>query len=362
MTARVAHLLPRAPGMMDGVADYALELARGLRDLYAIESVFLPHESTDGSHAGSFSIVPLRHPAAAFACAKDCDALVLHYVNYGFQKRGVPLSFLSLVKSLHQQCGGALLVIFHELFATGPPWRSEFWLHPLQRRIARELARIADARVVSCESMQRQLETLADDLSTVVQPVTSTWGEPELDQAQFNTRDPHCWVVCGGTALLERSFVSLLKSAAALPSDIAPRKVYLLGGSDNPRIRDLLNSEPAFAAEYFPNIAPAAAAPLFRAAAFAWLDYFTSRNVPADVLLKSSTFIGLSAHAVPCIVPAKRGAISVNGDAYPAAFTSSEIPPPRELADAASRGYAWYHRHAAHAVLARTVAEQLQLG
>ena len=358
MSANVLQLLPRAPGTLDGVGDYALTLARALRRQHGIGSVFIARE-TQGEAVESFPVFPLADFSKARAAQETCDGVILHYVNYGFQKRGVPVTLVDLLKQLRRECGSALLVIFHELFATGPPWRSEFWLRPLQKKIARRLAELADARLISCESMRQQLEKLSPNLSAVVRPVTSTWGEPELRDAQLRGRDPRRWIICGGTALVERSLGSFLKMR--FPPELAPHKLLVVGGAQNPHVRALLNAPASFTAEYFPDVTPECAAPMFRAAAFAWLDYFSSSRVPADVLLKSSTFLALCAHGIVPVLPTVRGAIAIDGDALPGPFTASKMPDASERGATAVAIYQWYHRHASIAALTRTVAQQLQL-
>ena len=359
MNPNVLHLLPRAPGTFDGVGDYALALARGLRERHGINSVFVARETETKTEIDSFRIFALQDLPRARVANERCDGLILHYVNYGFQKRGVPVTLASLLKSLQRESDAALVVIFHELFASGPPWRSEFWLQPLQKKIARDLARLADARVISCESMRDQLEKLSPGSNAIVQPVTSTWGEPVLDETQLCERDPHCWVICGGTALVERSLRSFLKMSA--PAECAPQKLFVIGGAQNSHVRALLNAPANFAAEYFPAISPKDAAPMFNAAAFAWLDYLDSSNVPADVLLKSSTFNALCAHGIITAMPFVTGEISINGDQLPTPFAVSKMPAASERTDTAVGIYQWYHRHASSKSLTKTVAQQLQL-
>jgi hypothetical protein len=355
----VLQVLPRAPGTLDGVGDYALALARGLRDQHGIDSVFVAHETEAKHEIDSFPIFALEEFSRARVAHETCAGIILHYVNYGFQKRGVPFALVSFLKTLRHQCGSALLVIFHELFASGPPWRSEFWLQPLQRKIARELARLADTRVVSCESTRDQLENLFPDSNAIIQPVTSTWGEPVLDDTQLRQRDPHCWIICGGTRLVERSLHSFLKMSA--PADYAPRKLFVVGGAPNSHVRALLNAPSNFTAEYFPAISREEAAPMFSAAAFAWLDYFDSNKVPADVLLKSSTFNALCAYGIITAMPFATGEISINGDRLPAPFAISKMPAAPRRADTTVGIYQWYHRHASSRSLTKTVAQQLRL-
>ena len=216
MNTSLLQLLPAPLAPSTASAIMRSHLRVGLRDRHNIDSVFVAHETETKTEIDSFRIFPLQEFSRARVAHETCNGVILHYVNYGFQKRGVPVTLVSFLKSLRREFGGALLVIFHELFASGPPWRSEFWLQPLQKKIARDLARLADARVVSCESMRDQLERLSPGSNADVRPVTSTWGEPALDDAQLRERDPHCWVICGGTALVERSLRSFLKMSAPL--------------------------------------------------------------------------------------------------------------------------------------------------
>jgi hypothetical protein len=159
--------------------------------------------------------------------------------------------------------------------------------------------------------------------------------------------------------LVERSLRSFLKTSATL--QLAPRKLFVLGGAQNPHVRALLNTPSEFSAEYFPAISPANAAAIFQEAAFGWMDYFDSNDVPADVLLKSSTFNALCAHGVVTVTPSVTGEISLHGDVLPAPFSASKLPTEAERGNAAVSIYQWYHRHAASDVLTKMIAQQLRL-
>ena len=72
-------------------------------------------------------------------------------------------------------------------FCVARPWKSEFWVHPLQKKIARDVARLGDARLVSSESMRQTLERLAPGLDVIVHPVPSAFGEPRIEPAKCAT-------------------------------------------------------------------------------------------------------------------------------------------------------------------------------
>ncbi len=71
------------------------------------------------------------------------EIIYLSYVNYGYQNKGVPFW---LYYSLKRIKNISLYTFFHELNATSyKPWRSAFWLKPLQIYIYKKIARISDA-------------------------------------------------------------------------------------------------------------------------------------------------------------------------------------------------------------------------
>src|SRR5207253_10472177 len=154
----VLQIVPRVSDKPDGVTDDALNLARALVANYRLRTVFAPTEPSQISEKEGFEIAPM----AKGGLSRDKPAhVILHYVNYGYQKRGLPFSLLPILRALREGCRGRFLIIFHELFASGPPWKSEFWVQPLQKKIARDVARLGDARLVSSESMGRSLLQLA---------------------------------------------------------------------------------------------------------------------------------------------------------------------------------------------------------
>jgi hypothetical protein len=342
------------------VTDYALNLAKNLLGEYRLTTVFAAAERSRISEKEGFKITSVAEGGAP----RERPAhVILHYVNYGYQKRGLPFSSLPVWRALRQSCRGRFLVIFHELFASGPPWKSEFWLQPLQKKIARDVARLADGMLVSSESMQQMLEQLAPGLDVVVHPVPSAFGEPTLDGAQLCERDNHRWLICGGTQVIERSLRSFVRITGKIPANISPRKLVVLGGMENQSVREILTSMTDIKWEYYPAVSSDVASQILSSCAFGWLDYFTAGGVNSDLLLKSSSFANMCAHAVVCVTPDASAAISLEGDALPGPFSitlaDANVPSEIQRPEIARRIYGWYHRHASVATLSRLVAEQL---
>lgn len=126
---------------------------------------------------------PLHAPPVELSPATDAsswsgDMLLLHFSGYGFQKRGVPLWLVKKVGSLRKQFR-SFGVVFHELFAYGPPWGSAFWLNGIQKQIARELLALSDFWLTNREESARWLLDQRHDTPHRVLPVFSNVGEPD---------------------------------------------------------------------------------------------------------------------------------------------------------------------------------------
>ena len=358
----ILQIVPRSPGPPDGVGDYALIVARKLATEYARETVFAAHQFIPAATAGNFEIVPLASIPKDLL-RREWDHVILHFVSYGYQKRGVPFALLSILRELRANCRGRWLTIFHELYASGPPWKSEFWLRPFQIQIAKSISRMSDACIVSSEASRAELGRLTPDTEVFVHPVISNFGEPVLAPGQIANRDPHRWVICGGTALVERSVRSLRKILKQIPDLSSPRELFVLGGNDNPVTRSLLVDLANIRANYQPRISAAEASQILSTASFAWLDYFHRPEVPTDVALKSTAFLAACAHGVIPIFPHQGSAISLRGDRLPGPYfidgQHSQLP--ENAAATASEIYAWYQRCASSEHLVRGIASALGL-
>lgn len=106
------------------------------------------------------------------------DMLLLHFSGYGYHKRGVPAWLLKELTGLRERFR-VFGVVFHELYASGPPWRSAFWLSGMQRRIARDLAGQADFWLTNRELAGQWLREQAPATPHRVLPVFSNVGEPQ---------------------------------------------------------------------------------------------------------------------------------------------------------------------------------------
>lgn len=358
------QIIPRAPDDCGGVGDYARQLAGRLRESYDIESTFVSAApATTSSTAGNFEVLsPLRTVSKTI---NPPAALLLHYVNYGYNSRGVPFRLPTVLRRLTNARGARLVTIFHELYAASSWRRSAFWLGPLQKQIARSIAGLSDAAIVSNETQAEQLQRLAPGTRIFVQPVMSNFGEPSLTRAELAGRDPHRWVICGGRELIERSLRSMLQKMALIPEQYCPRELSVVGGTDNPEIRSLLDRLPDVTTNYHPQIDSGSAAEILSTAAFAWLDYFHQPGVATATILKSTVFAASCAHGVIPVFPHHGSPIFLGDDRLPGPFfvtdANQNLPPAEKRVDIALSYHDWYRRHASSEHLALTVATALKL-
>jgi hypothetical protein len=356
---RLLQIVPRAPDDCGGVGDYARQLACRLQELHGITSTFVSAAPTTSSTAvdGFEILFPLRTVSRII---NPPPALLLHYVNYGYDPHGVPVWLPSVLRQLQYSGGGRLLTVFHELYAAGSWRQSAFWLRPLQMHIARAVARLSAISIVSNEIQQAQLERLAARANVVVQPVASNFGEPSPSFAELVQRDPHRWIICGGTELVERSLTSFLQNALLIAAPFSPRELFVVGGVERQEIRARLGGQDDIRTHYHPNVDVKVAAEILSTCAFAWIDYFHQPGVPMATILKSTAFAAFCAHGVIPVFPHDGSPIHLRQDILPGPFfvtgSGQNLPSEQERAPVAQSMHDWYRRNASSLHLAETVA------
>src|SRR5438034_3528340 len=161
----IIQIVPKLPPSISGVGDYAYLLARELRAAQGIHTRFIvcdpSWEGAKDYHGFSVSRMDTRQPDEL---ERHINALgmsatvVLQYVGYGYEKRGCPLWLVRGLESWKRRHPGCrLLVMFHELYASGPPWRSSFWTSPVQRALVKSLALLSDHCVTNLHASMHVL-------------------------------------------------------------------------------------------------------------------------------------------------------------------------------------------------------------
>ena len=357
MAGEIIQFVPRLWAPSDGVADYARTLASALRDVAEIGTRFLrgdPTEQERDHHdfcADRSARVEARSPTQVVAaleklratpCSGSRSTVLLHYVNYGYAPRGCPFWLVAGLERWKKRNPRArLAVMFHEIYASGPPWRSAFWMAPIQRHLAGRLLRLGDHIATSAELYGNALAAMAPDCreKIVLRPVFSTIGEPRHDIA-WNTRRP--WLVVLGRSGIEaraydRHRIALTTTArrlaiekildigpraAVVPSDLEGIPVQAMGHLPREDVSRLLSESRA-----------------------GFLDY------PSDVLGKSTVFAAYCAHGVVPIITRLRG-VGLDGLHEGAHFILASMdrsgaPPAMGMLETVSVAVSdWYRSHA----------------
>ena len=361
----VLQIVPKPPGTFDGVGDYALNLAKALRIGHGIDTLFAVARETSVELKDGFRIVSgLDRDGRVDFLAEQTSDVLLHYVNYGYQPRGVPLSLRAFARQLRRKLRGRWITTFHELYASGPPWSSAFWLRPLQVRIAHELIELSDACIVSNAAIQQAIHGYDAAKPVHLVPVMSNFGEPEL--THFDLASPRRWTICGGTDLIARSLATFERLRTLIPEPFAPEQLDVVGGREEISISavlDRLNGS-GLLVQHYPEISVDLASELLKKSAFGWIDYFGAGKTWPGMVLKSTAFAALCAHGVIPILSHREDAIVVNGDALPGPFYLSagaaHFPRPDQVSETSRQFYDWYHAHGDSRQAARSYAEALR--
>jgi hypothetical protein len=322
----VVQIAPHAEG---GVADYVGLLARAWRKV-GVDSAVLKLKQDD-LRACTLS-ERLRPPGDARRCV-----VVLHFSGYGYAPRGLCGWLVDAVQDARRSMddGVRLLTVFHELHASGPPWRSAFWTSGLQARIAARLAALSDALWTNSTHHGQWLQVHARSGAPVeVAPVFSNVGEAGPRVAPQD-REP-ALLVFGGASTRQRALDRLRGQGQRL-RELGVERLVEVGAGPPCRVPPGLPGCERHGRLSLPELQDRLAR-----LRFGLIDY------PARHLGKSSVFAGYASHG--CV------ALNTCTDTEPAdglwpgthylglAGARDGAGPARLLAtaDAAAR---WYHDH-----------------
>ena len=361
----VLQIVPHLPGTFDGVGDYALNLAKALTANHRITTTFLVADKTAVPSIEGYGVVSGLSGDLITELAQKSDHVILHYVNYGYQARGVPFSLRTFVQQLRRELRGRWITSFHELYASGPPWKSEFWLRPFQVKIAHDVINMSDACIVSNEAIEKEIRAYNARKQLHLVPVISNFGEPAL--ADFTGASPKRWAICGGTTLVNRSVALFEQIHPLIPSPFFPNHLDVIGGRDTRSTREIVkrlaNAIPDLSCNYHPQVTAQEASLLLRQSSFGWLDYFGKTEMSPGMILKSTAFAAFCAHGVIPILAHREDFLSLEQEPFPGPWYltsgAARFPLQEELSELREKIYSWYWAHAASPRLARQYAEAL---
>jgi hypothetical protein len=186
----VPQLLPGR----NGVSDQAVLLAGGLKEDFGIESAFVVLNSTESSRL-PYPEVHCEPGQLLESCLKltggEPGAILVHVSGYGYSTDGAPALVADALQDVRASGRLRIAAYFHELYATGMPWKRAFWHSRRQRRavcrIASECGLIVTNLRLHAERLERGTRR---SCGTPIEclPVISPSGETE-DPTPFAERN-----------------------------------------------------------------------------------------------------------------------------------------------------------------------------
>lgn len=214
------------------------------------------------------------------------NGLYLHYVGYGYAPRGAPTWLLHALRSYRRERPSVRLgVMFHELYATGLPWQSSFWLSPRQRKIAAQLARLADFWVTNREQSAAWLRSVGGGTWGEVLPVFSNVGEGNSTGSEVRRGI----VIFGGAGLRTATYAAAGEELFRFARE-RDQPIHDIGTPvSGPRLRQQLEAEQVLRHGTLPpeRISPLMAGSLYGALAY-----------PVAFAAKSTVLAAYAAHGL----------------------------------------------------------------
>ncbi|MEA5503453.1 glycosyltransferase family 1 protein [Halotia wernerae UHCC 0503] len=342
----VTSIVPRLPPAIDGVGDYALNLARQLRQNFNIQTHFIVG-NTKWNGATEIEGFPVTKISVSSSNAllnllsnDHSSTVLLHYVGYGYAKRGCPVWLVDGLqhwKILYPK--RSLVIMFHEVYASGPPWTSAFWLSALQKSLAARLAQMSDRCITSKQSFAKVLYQLNRTQQTeiICFPVFSNIGEVEY--LPLLSERSQRLVIFGSRNSRRQVYNQRIKALETICQTLNINEILDIGVSTNLNISEIRGitviEKGITKAEEISKILQDSIA--------GFLNY-----PPPAHLAKSTVFAAYCAHKlIPCMAISSKVPIDglEKGKHYLSADDHSSKLSLKQGQDIANNAYTWYLTH-----------------
>lgn len=239
MPGLLIQITPKLPPDVNGLGDYAFNLAESLRANFGLKTKYLV---TDPSWSAQHSAitnktsivetVETKSELLKLLCQSSAygSTVLLHYVGYAYDKRGCPFWLLDDLAQWKSQFPSVkLITMFHEVAASGPPWTSAFWLSGFQKKIAKQLVQISDHIVTSKQLYAEILKSYAQDRFNDIPtlPVFSNIGEPS-NPSDLSARQRHL-VIFGGRSRRNKVYQFSLEQLHKICQGLNIQQIFDIG-------------------------------------------------------------------------------------------------------------------------------------
>ena len=360
---RLIHIAPELPPTVGGVADYTAILTRRLVEVSdaSVEPMLVHagNQSTDAIEV-EFPVVDLSGECSAGRLAATVEeladeatksvAMLLEYSGYGYAKRGAPWWLLRGLRRMCGEDGIPLVTMLHELYATGLPWTSAFWMSFAQAYVSGHLARLSRAvltnRIASAQWLHRYVR---NGVPVRTRPVFSNVGEP-TNLPEFGEREPYA-VVFGGPGMKQRLY-----------SDLSPSRVREIQSAGIERIVDVGASGNSSEDVHGLPIERQGLQPARTVHEALLRARVGLLHYPIPYLTKSGIWSSYAAHGVPSLIlsePQTTPEVS-GGEHYVRLNEDKELPSTGGLRSVGRAAWEWYQEEATSRKTAKHVMDLLR--
>jgi hypothetical protein len=344
----ILSIVPRLPPAIDGVGDYAYLLSEQLCQQHQISTKFITGDPLTSIEFGSEDVSEIQLPQRSADSLLDTldrfdniDTLLLHYVGYGYAKRGCPLWLVAaLTKWRKARSARRLVTMFHEVYASSKlPWSSQFWTSPIQQKIARDLIDLSDRAITNSQVFANTIGRLSPkhDGRIDILPIFSNIGEC-VAPIPLNKRNP--WLVTFGNSGFRKSiYTDSLEQVATVCRQLGIQEIYDIGHNSAAIIRPI----PQVKVNPMGILPATEISQIFRMAQVGFINY------PIPYIAKSGIFAAYASHQLCSVFD--RQNLGDNQDGVRLNEHYWAIKNPENVLDSnlaqtiATNAYQWYDRH-----------------
>ncbi|MVN92127.1 glycosyltransferase family 4 protein [Mucilaginibacter aquatilis] len=227
---KIVHITPTLPPAINGLGDFSYLMAQTTKELIEAEIVFAVNDLPPGDL--EFKVIDFNAGNLyTKVFEQNPDVVVIHFVIYAYQKKGLPFYMPKVVKQLKKTLGCKILVYFHELYAvTTNVLSSAFFIFPLQKIIVRQLYNLADQTFTNCVYYKTRLSNaLGGKPNNVI--ITGLYSNiPEAYYDHNIAKDESCMVIFGSAT--SRSNIYTSTHFASVIEKLGVKTIYDIGAGD----------------------------------------------------------------------------------------------------------------------------------
>lgn len=226
------QVVPQLAQGRNGVSDQATLLAGSLKDKFGIESTFAVLNNREKCDA-QYTFIECPATRLLESCLDLTQGsggpVLVHVSGYGYSPDGAATLLADGLERVRADGRFRVGVYFHELYASGPPWKSAFWHSRRQQRALRRL--IANSGLVLTNAT-RHAEWIkhgarnGHGVPVEIMPVFSGAGEAD-ELPPFERRSPA--MVVFGLPGTRRLAYRRIAESGNLPRTLGIEEIYDIG-------------------------------------------------------------------------------------------------------------------------------------